>query len=96
MPSITETFGLVYAEAMSQGLPLIYTRNQGFDGQFPEGIVGYNVNCYDAREIADKIIKINKDYKSISQNCITLSSEFSWEKISGKYHGIYRSISTVK
>ena len=29
MPSIIETFGLVYAEAMSQGLPVIYTRGQG-------------------------------------------------------------------
>ena len=37
MPSVTETFGLVYAEAMSQGLPVIYTKGQGFDGQFEEG-----------------------------------------------------------
>ncbi|NMA83795.1 MAG: glycosyltransferase family 4 protein, partial [Epulopiscium sp.] len=37
MPSITETFGLVYPEAMSQGLPLIYTRGQGFDGQLEDG-----------------------------------------------------------
>lgn len=40
MPSHKETFGLVYAEAMSQGLPIIYTKNQGFDGQFPDGYVG--------------------------------------------------------
>ncbi|MED4207262.1 glycosyltransferase family 4 protein, partial [Neobacillus mesonae] len=34
MPSIKESFGLVYAEAMSQGLPVIYTRGQGFDKHF--------------------------------------------------------------
>ena len=28
LPSIHETFGLVYAEAMSQGLPVIYTRGK--------------------------------------------------------------------
>ena len=44
MPSKTETFGLVYAEAMSQGLPVIYTKGQGFDGQFDEGLVGYHVD----------------------------------------------------
>ena len=43
MPSVTETFGLTYAEAMSQGLPVIYSKNQGFDGQFEEGKVGYHV-----------------------------------------------------
>ena len=38
MPSINETFGLVYAEAMSQGLPVIYTKGQGFDKQFNDGL----------------------------------------------------------
>jgi len=49
MPSITETFGLVYAEALSQGLPVLYTRGQGFDRQFEEGEVGYAVDCFDDR-----------------------------------------------
>ena len=39
MPSYHETFGLVYAEAMSQGLPVIYTKGQGFDGFFEDGKV---------------------------------------------------------
>ena len=66
MPSKTETFGLVYAEALSQGMPVIYTRGQGFDGQFEEGEVGYSVNCYDADEIAQRIIDITTDYERIS------------------------------
>jgi glycosyltransferase involved in cell wall biosynthesis len=43
MPSYNETFGLVYIEAMSQGLPIIYTQNEGVDGYFKEGSVGYSV-----------------------------------------------------
>ena len=31
MPSLTETFGLVYVEALSQGLPIIYTKDQGIE-----------------------------------------------------------------
>ena len=45
MPSITESFGLVYAEAMTQALPVVYTKGQGFDGQFPDGEVGYSVEA---------------------------------------------------
>lgn len=58
MPSITETFGLVYVEAMSQGLPVLYTRGQGFDQFFHEGVVGYSVNPTNAIEIAMKIMRI--------------------------------------
>ncbi len=38
MPSVFETFGLVYIEALSQGLPVLYTKNQGIDGLFGKEI----------------------------------------------------------
>ena len=57
MPSYTESFGLVYAEAMSQKLPVIYSKGQGFDGQFEEGLVGYHVSPYDVKDIANGILK---------------------------------------
>ena len=44
MTSLGESFGLTYAEAMSQGVPVIYSKGQGFDGQFKEGVVGYHVD----------------------------------------------------
>ena len=62
MPSHTETFGLVYAEAMSQGLPVLYTRGQGFDRQFPEGAVGFSVDDNNPNEIADRIQDVIKNY----------------------------------
>lgn len=93
MPSISETFGLVYAEAMSQGLPIIFTRGQGFDGQFPEGIVGYSVDCNDYSEIADKIKQIIQRYDVISANCVNNVSRFDWKLISMRYIDIYKSIS---
>lgn len=89
MPSLTETFGLVYAEAMSQGLPIIYTRGQGFDKQFKDGEVGYPVNCFAADEIVENVIKIIDDYKAISERCIRLVDKFDWNTISQKYINIY-------
>jgi glycosyltransferase involved in cell wall biosynthesis len=92
MPSITETFGLVYGEAMSQGLPVIYTKNQGFDGQFEEGMVGYHVNCNNARDIANKIIEVMNNYQIISSNCIQLCDKFDWNTIGQEYKKLYKSI----
>jgi glycosyltransferase involved in cell wall biosynthesis len=91
MPSITETFGLVYAEAISQGVPVIYTKGQGFDEQFDEGVIGYRVNCYDYREIADKITSIMENYKKLSANCINHSNKFNWEVVSQDFEKIYKS-----
>lgn len=93
MPSITETFGNVYIEAMSQSLPLIYTRNQGFDGFFTEGEIGESVNAYDVNEISDKVIKIHNNYEYMANNCIKYAPRFDWIDISKRYFEIYQSIS---
>ncbi|MBZ2174079.1 glycosyltransferase [Schnuerera sp. xch1] len=66
MSSKYGTFGLVYAEAMSQGLPVIYIRGQGFDGQVNEGEVGYSVQYDSAEEIAKRIEDILDNYENIS------------------------------
>lgn len=92
MPSHHETFGLVYAEAMSQGLPVIYTRGQGFDGQFEEGIVGYSVSDNDAVELRDRIIQIADDYTQISANACSLADRFKWSRICDKYVDLYDSV----
>lgn len=92
MPSITETFGLVYAEAMSQGLPVVYTKGQGFDGQFPEGIVGYHVDAKNHREIFEIIIKIIDRYEAIFKNVGHMAVKFEWAFLAKKYKNIYRII----
>jgi len=92
MPSITETFGLVYPEAMSQGLPVIYTRKQGFDGQFTDGEVGFAVNCFDSKEIAEKIIEITTIYNDLSKNSLLKFQKFCWQDIEQEYLKIYDAI----
>ena len=92
MPSFTETFGLVYVEAMSQGLPIIYTRGQGFDKQFPSGVVGYDVDPNDVNEIVSCIEKIIKNYNSISKNCSENIDVYSWDRIVTLYKNKYEEI----
>ncbi|HIW74044.1 MAG TPA: glycosyltransferase family 4 protein [Firmicutes bacterium] len=92
MPSFTETFGLVYAEAMSQGLPVLYTRGQGFDRQFEEGTVGYHVDCRSPQDIADRILDCLANYRQISRNCTALCDKFNWDSIASQYAAIYTSL----
>ena len=92
MPSFTESFGLVYAEAMSQGLPVIYSQGQGFDGQYDNGIVGFSVDSHSAVSVADGIVNCIKNYYDISSRVVEKSKKFSWNKIIEHYCKIYRNI----
>ncbi|WP_051237888.1 glycosyltransferase family 4 protein [Lacticigenium naphthae] len=92
LPSIYETFGLVYAEAMSQGLPIIYSKGQGFDSQFADGEVGYSVDCYNEENIAEKVIRIVSNYEGFSNSCLVKVHEFNWKKIVDRYSNIYSDV----
>lgn len=92
MPSFHETFGLVYAEAMSQGLPVLYTRGQGFDGQFADGEVGFAIDPNCPQNIVDKIIAVTENYSCISHNCTEQFRKFKWSDIVKQYAQIYDEI----
>ena len=70
MLSFEETFGLVYIEAMSQGLPIIFSKGQGIDGYFAEGEIGYAVDPCAPEQAADRIEALMTDYEAVSQNCL--------------------------
>ena len=44
MPSLNETFGLVFIEALTQNLPIIYTIHEGVYGYFEDNKYGVAVN----------------------------------------------------
>lgn len=92
MPSKYETFGLVYIEALSQSMPIIYTKGQGVDGYFKEGEVGYAVNCMDILDIKSKISAVLSNFNNISLNCSKFAKDFSWISITNQYIKIYNSI----
>lgn len=89
MPSFSETFGRVYAEAMTQGIPVIYTRGQGFDGTFSEGTVGYSVKADNVDEIVEAVKKIMGNFAAISKKCVENCSIFNWNDISERLERLY-------
>ncbi len=90
LPSLIETFGRVYIEAMSQGLPILYSKGQGFDNIYPDGIVGYSVNPTDSNDICNKIELIISNYEKISNNCIIRCKDFYEDEIINKIDSFYK------
>lgn len=89
MPSIHETFGLVYLEALSQNLPVLYTKGQGIDGLFSES-VGIAVNPLSVDEIATALRQLLTNDKYSNKEVDF--SRFRWRLIAQQYLNNYRSV----
>ncbi|MGK0420373.1 MAG: glycosyltransferase involved in cell wall biosynthesis [Polaribacter sp.] len=86
MPSKFETFGLVYIEALSQGLPILYTKNQGVDGLFNPA-VGLATKANKNKNIANNIEKMILNSNEYKENITNLNfNEFSWKSIFENYY----------
>lgn len=91
VPSLRETFGLVYVEAMTQGLPVIYSRGQGFDGFFKDGEIGMPVMADSAEDVAGAIEKISDSLNYMSRAALNRVSRFRWQQVSADLERVYRS-----
>lgn len=92
MPSFTESFGLVYAEAMSQGLPVVYSAGQGFDGHFEDGKIGFRVDSHSPESVAQAIKKIISNYSEIASHTVSGAHKFNWSEIVKEYDAVYKRI----
>ena len=86
MPSLNETFGLVYIEALSQNLPVLYTKGQGVDGLLPS-TAGIAVNPYSIDDIANGLAAMLTNEQAGNQEVDF--EQFRWSKIAEKYKEIY-------
>jgi glycosyltransferase involved in cell wall biosynthesis len=90
MPSIHETFGLVYLEALSQNLPIIFTKGQGVDGLF-DSSVGIGVNPLSVTEIKEAIETISEITGKYSNKTIDFN-QFRWSAIATRYVKHYNDL----
>lgn len=96
MLSKGETFGVVYLEAMSQGVPIISTMGEGISSYFDDYEVGVSVNIEDEKKCVEEIQKVVESYDTIAPNCRPSAQKFSWPSIASKYDDIYKDIITNK
>ncbi|MDE7088910.1 MAG: glycosyltransferase [Prevotella sp.] len=93
MVSHGETFGLVYAECLSQGLPIVYTLGTGFDGMYPQGKIGYGVDSHSVNNIKKGVQSVIDNYDKLRNNISEIDfKRFSWHEIAYIYIYIYESI----
>src|SRR5690554_1127019 len=89
MPSRNETFGLVYVEAMLQGLPILYTAKEGIDGLYQEKIGEKVSKQAGASEIKQAILRLIDDYDNYEIPTQKLLNKHDWKKIAKKYLLLY-------
>lgn len=88
MPSKAETFGLVYMEALLQGLPILYTKNEGIDGLY-EDLIGEKVEDTSVREIENKIQLLLSNYNHYNFSIEKFSKNHDWKRIAEVYRQLY-------
>lgn len=90
LPSVRETFGLVYIEALTQGVPVLYTEGDGVDGLLsPE--VGISVKPTRSK-IRKGIETIFDNYPDIQITKVVDFSKFKWDLIAKSYIEMYELI----
>jgi glycosyltransferase involved in cell wall biosynthesis len=92
MPSRRETFGLVYIEALLQGLPILYTKGEGIDGTYEEKIGERVSKNGEVNEIVTKILKMINNYESYHIPTEKIAVNHNWKNISRGYLLIYNEI----
>ncbi len=86
MNSHSETFGLVYVEAISQCLPIVYTSGQGVDGYFDDGQYGFKADSHSVESISMAIRDtLNKFPDGLGPFEHNPAIDFSWDKIAKVY-----------
>lgn len=81
VPSFTETFGLVYIEALSQGTPIVFSLGQALTGFFNENSKFANTcNPYDSISILQAIDKSRLNPPTKEQQTVIMN-QFNWDQI---------------
>jgi glycosyltransferase involved in cell wall biosynthesis len=91
LTSYSESFGMVYLEALSCGLPVIGT-NVGGIPEIIDETVGVLVEPGNIQQIEDAIVKMSKQYTTYPKHkLIAKAKEFSWETIADQYIQVYEN-----
>ena len=86
-----------FAEALSQGLPILHDPFNGPDGLCQDGRIGYATNTRSADDIAEKILLTSDRYATIVQHIAELHPLhlFNWDEIYRGYLRVYDSAGGV-
>ena len=83
-----------FAEALSQGLPVLYAPGSVCDGIFKEGLAGYAVNPKSSDDIARTILNVSDLFGTIEQHISRLHplSQFDGKEQASHYEHLYENV----
>jgi glycosyltransferase involved in cell wall biosynthesis len=90
LPSWPETYGMVYVEAILAGVPILWSHNQGVDGLFEHGQVGYSCNPQSLDDVVGGLRKLITEQSRLKAEIRRLQGENAFrhlrrEGISARY-----------
>ncbi len=77
LPSLVESYGLVYVEALFSGLPILFSKGRGIDGYMDEKSIGYACNPRSVEDIADGIDYLIQNQRELKTGIANLQTEGS-------------------
>ena len=85
-----------FAEALSQGLPVIYAPGSVCDGIFKEGVAGYAVNPKSSDDVGRTILNVSDLFGTIEQHISRLHPlcEFDGREQARHYEHLYENVLT--
>jgi len=91
--SYPETFGMVYIEALSAGIPVIYSKNTGIDGFFDNMGIGIAVQHNNVKEICSALAELDTNPLEYRKRVHELQKSgflrlFSMESVKLKYKNL--------
>ncbi len=92
VPSRSESFGLVAAEAQSCGVPVVAARVGGLEHVVADGRSGILVDGWDPKDHADAVVSVLSDPKlsaRLSLGALRWSERFSWDSTANRFLELY-------
>lgn len=90
MPSFYETFGLVYLEALSQGLPVLMAKDDGIDGVFPDHSVGESADPKSLDSVVASLRMLIENTDDYNIGGIDFE-KYRWKSVADRLMAVYTS-----